>query len=223
MAVYATRRIRKVSVGLGRQADSVAVVELAAVRMSDSDDEVIIASSSKENFGMQYDTNFKTVSTGKFRGKKRKATKPAGKQPAKVGCKTNAFAILTGPKTAAPLDRGKGTGRKSNKTSCFYHEHWKPVDVTKYSGDLAKSLDLRALLYNDNADVQCNHCGLIRKYRPSTTLDSHLLGACTAFQETEAWNSDAVQSSLAKKTSGQVSPARNFLFSKGSFCHSRQS
>jgi hypothetical protein len=57
MAVHATRRIRKVSVGLERQADSVAVVELAAVRMSDSDDEVIIASSSKENFGMKYDTN----------------------------------------------------------------------------------------------------------------------------------------------------------------------
>jgi hypothetical protein len=41
MAVHATRRIRKVSVGLERQADSVAVVELAAGRMSDSDDEVI--------------------------------------------------------------------------------------------------------------------------------------------------------------------------------------
>jgi hypothetical protein len=123
-AVHATRRIRKVSVGLERQADSVAVVELAAVRMSDSDDEVIIASSSKENFGMKYDTNCKTVSTGKFKGKNRKATKPAGKQPAKVGCKTDAFTILTGPKAAAPLDRGKGAGRKSNKTSCFYHEHW---------------------------------------------------------------------------------------------------
>jgi hypothetical protein len=34
--------------------------------MSDSDDEVIAASSSKENFGMKYDTNCKTVSTGKF-------------------------------------------------------------------------------------------------------------------------------------------------------------
>jgi hypothetical protein len=42
MAVHATRRLRKVSVGLERQADSVAVVEVAAVRMSDSDDEVII-------------------------------------------------------------------------------------------------------------------------------------------------------------------------------------
>jgi hypothetical protein len=41
MAVHATRRIRKVSVGLERQADSVAAVELAAVRMSDSDDEVV--------------------------------------------------------------------------------------------------------------------------------------------------------------------------------------
>jgi hypothetical protein len=68
MAVHATRRISKVSVGLERQADWVAVVELAAVRMSDSDDEVIIASSSKENFGMKYDTNCKTVSTGKFKG-----------------------------------------------------------------------------------------------------------------------------------------------------------
>jgi hypothetical protein len=59
IAVHATRRIRKVSVGLERQADnySVAVVELAAVRMSDSDDEVTIASSSKENFGRKYDTN----------------------------------------------------------------------------------------------------------------------------------------------------------------------
>jgi hypothetical protein len=57
MAVHATRGIRKVSVGLERQADSVAVVELAAVRMSDSDDKVIIASSLKENFGMKYDTN----------------------------------------------------------------------------------------------------------------------------------------------------------------------
>jgi hypothetical protein len=57
MAVHATRRIRKVSVGLERQADPVAVVELAAVRMSDSDDEVIIASSSKANSGMKYDTN----------------------------------------------------------------------------------------------------------------------------------------------------------------------
>jgi hypothetical protein len=66
MAVNATRRIRKVSVGLERQADLVAVVELAAVRMSDSDDEVIIASSSKENLSMKYDTNCKTVSTGKF-------------------------------------------------------------------------------------------------------------------------------------------------------------
>jgi hypothetical protein len=66
MAVHATRRIRKVSVGLERQADLVAVVELAAVRMSDFDDEVIIASSSKENFGMKYDNNCKTVSTGKF-------------------------------------------------------------------------------------------------------------------------------------------------------------
>jgi hypothetical protein len=58
MAVHATRRIRKVSVGLERQADSVAVVELAAVRMSDSDDEEIIASSLKENFGIKYDTNY---------------------------------------------------------------------------------------------------------------------------------------------------------------------
>jgi hypothetical protein len=57
MAVHATRRIRKVSVGLERQADSIAVVELAAVRMSDSDDEVTIASRSKEKFGMKYDTN----------------------------------------------------------------------------------------------------------------------------------------------------------------------
>jgi hypothetical protein len=70
MAVHATRHIGKVSVGLETQADSVAVtvVELAAVGMSDSDDEVIIASSSKENIGMQYDTNCKTVSTGKFKG-----------------------------------------------------------------------------------------------------------------------------------------------------------
>jgi hypothetical protein len=57
MAVHATRRIRKVSVGLERQADSGAVVEQAAVRMSDSDDEVNIASSSKENFSMKYDTD----------------------------------------------------------------------------------------------------------------------------------------------------------------------
>jgi hypothetical protein len=35
--------------------------------MSDSDDEVIIASSSKENFGMKYDTKCKTVSTGKLK------------------------------------------------------------------------------------------------------------------------------------------------------------
>jgi S-adenosylmethionine:diacylglycerol 3-amino-3-carboxypropyl transferase len=68
MAIHATRRISKVCVGLERQADSVAVVELAAVRMSDSDVEVIIASSSKENFGMKYDTYCKTVSTGKFKG-----------------------------------------------------------------------------------------------------------------------------------------------------------
>jgi hypothetical protein len=41
-AVHAIRRIRKVSVGLERQADSVAVVKLAAVRMSDSDDIILI-------------------------------------------------------------------------------------------------------------------------------------------------------------------------------------
>jgi hypothetical protein len=45
MAVDATCRIRKVSAGLERQVGSVAVVELAAVKMSDSA-EVIIASSS---------------------------------------------------------------------------------------------------------------------------------------------------------------------------------
>jgi hypothetical protein len=177
--------------------------------MSDYDDEVI-ASSSKANSGIKHDIKNKTVSTVK--GKNQKDTKPAGKQPAKVGCKTNAFAVLTGPKDAAPLDRGKGTGRNSNKTSCFCHEHWKPVDETNYSGDLVASVELRALLYNDNADVQCNHCGLMWMYNPPITLGTHLLGACTAFQESAAWNSVAVQSGLAKKTSKQVSPARHFVF-----------
>jgi hypothetical protein len=51
--------------------------------MSDSDDEVIIASSSKANSGNKYDIKNKTVIT--VNGKKRTATKPAGKQPAKLG------------------------------------------------------------------------------------------------------------------------------------------
>jgi hypothetical protein len=54
---------------------------------------------------MKYDTTFKSVSTGTFRGKKRKATKPAGKQPAKVGCKTNAFAILCAKAAALGVER----------------------------------------------------------------------------------------------------------------------
>jgi hypothetical protein len=47
---------------------------------------------------------------------------------------------------------------------------------------------------------------------PSTTLGTHLLGACTAFQESSAWNSDTVQSGLAKNTFKQVNPARHFVF-----------
>jgi DNA-directed RNA polymerase subunit RPC12/RpoP len=60
--------------------------------------------------------------------------------------------------------------------------------------------ELRDMLFNDNAQMQCKHCSHRRNYKPTTHFKNHLLAGCLPFQATEAWNSKDVQDALKKKS-----------------------
>jgi hypothetical protein len=79
--------------------------------MSDSDDEVIIASSSKANSGINYDIKIMTVSTVK--GKKGKATNQLASSLLRSAARPTPSPFSLAPKPQQ--NRGKGNGRSQRK------------------------------------------------------------------------------------------------------------
>jgi DNA-directed RNA polymerase subunit RPC12/RpoP len=110
---------------------------------------------------------------------KRPEPSQKARQPAKVGCKPNVFTILgqTKPKTQT-LSKGRGSSKSAmvqNQAGIWYHVHWEPVDKEAYKGSVSDKAELRDMLFNDNAQMQCKHCGHRRSFKPATHFKNHLL------------------------------------------------
>jgi hypothetical protein len=95
--------------------------------------------------------------------------------------------------------------------------HWKPVDEEAHKGSVSDKAELR-VLFNDNAQMQCKHCGHRRNCRPTTHFKNHLLAGCLPFQATEAWNRQSKALLLCMRGVHKVSAATSeaFLGSNGS-------
>jgi hypothetical protein len=130
--------------------------------------------------------------------RKAKARSSVSTQPAKVGCKPNAFRILGVSKPQGKaLTKGRGS-LGSASSGIWYHDHWSPVDKETYPGCVRTDTDLRKRLCKDNAKMQCKHCFMVRRFQPTTYFKGHLLSGCPNFQATEAWMSKDVQDEVSK-------------------------
>jgi hypothetical protein len=62
-----------------------------------------------------------------------------------------------------------------NEAGIWYHVHWEPVDEEAYKGSVSDKAELRDMLFNDNAQMQCKHCGHRHSYKPTNHFKNHLL------------------------------------------------
>jgi hypothetical protein len=115
------------------------------------------------------------------------------------------------PPPPKPMVSGRGTAHKKQEMGnngrplAWYHSYRRPIDREKYRGQVAKSLDLRRKLQQDNARMVCISCceqdpdmATHFGYNPTTYLRNHLLSNCPSFKNSPAWALPEVVKELSK-------------------------
>jgi hypothetical protein len=115
------------------------------------------------------------------------------------------------PPPPKPMVSGRGTAHKKQEMGnngrplAWYHSYRRPIDREKYRGQVAKSLDLRRKLQQDNARMVCISCceqdpdmATHFGYNPTTYFRIHLLSNCPSFKNSPAWALPEVVKELSK-------------------------